>query len=209
MEHRRVGCVVVRTEHTAGRENLDGGIFLFHYTDLPCGRLRSQEQVFRQIEGILHISCRVVLGGIECRKVIIIGFNFRAFEHLEPHPCEDIDEFILHQSDWVQRARMILFTWHRNVDAFRGVLLLHFLFFYNHRARFKSGFHALFEFVYDFPEDRFFFLRQILHPCHDGFQFLLEFHLQFVKRSTAFRVFHCRQNFLAQGIDFFLHILLL
>ena len=62
VEHRGVGCVRVRAEYAAGHQNLDGGLFLIHHTDLAAAGLGAQNNVIRHIESILHIAGRVVFG---------------------------------------------------------------------------------------------------------------------------------------------------
>ena len=45
--------------------------------------LGSKQEFRRQVEGILHVSCGVILRGIQCGKVVIIGLDLGSFIYAE------------------------------------------------------------------------------------------------------------------------------
>ena len=61
MEHRGVGRVTVGTEYTSRCQHLDRRLLRVHDTDLSRACVGTEQDIFRYIEGILHISCRMVL----------------------------------------------------------------------------------------------------------------------------------------------------
>ena len=104
VEHRGVGCVRVRAEHAAGHQNLDGGLFLIHHTDLAAAGLGAQNNVIRHIEGILHIAGWVVFGYVQAGKVVVIVLNFGAFVNFKAHAGKHINDLILDLGDRMQCA---------------------------------------------------------------------------------------------------------
>ena len=198
--------VVVRTEYSTRGKNFNRWSFLFHNTDLSCRRLRAENEVFRQIEGILHISCRVILGGIQRREVVVVRFNFRAFKYLKAHTCENVDKLVLYKRDRVQSPCLVLFTGHGNINTLVCVLLFHFHLTHNHFARLKHSLYLLLKLVDHFTECRTIFLCDILHSAHNPFQLRLILYLQFVKRPTRLRLFDGFGQLRKQSFQFFFHI---
>ena len=62
MERRGMCCIYfVRTEYTSRCQHLDRRLLRVHDTDLSRACVGTEQDIFRYIEGILHISCRMVL----------------------------------------------------------------------------------------------------------------------------------------------------
>ena len=92
-----MGRVVVRAEHLARGDDLDGRLLALHDVDLSC---RGAQQEFRrQVEGILHISRRVILRRVQRREVVVVGLDLGALIDLEAHGSEDVDQLVLHLGD--------------------------------------------------------------------------------------------------------------
>ena len=173
---------------------------------MSCRSLRAKEQVFRKIEGVLHIPRGVILGGVERGEVIIIRFNFRSFEHLKTHTRENVDQFVFDERDRVQCARLIFLSGHSYIHALGCIFFLHFHFPHNDGASFEFFFNTLLEFVDDFSKRRTIFLGKVFHSAHNTFELRLKLHFQFVKSSARFRFRHCPFRFKAQRFNLFFHL---
>ncbi|MNI45510.1 hypothetical protein D3C73_999370 [compost metagenome] len=96
MELEGVGrIVVIAAEHLARTDDFDRSLPLhrLHGADLHRRGLCTHQDVFCQIEGILHIAGRMVLRQVERFKVIIIRFYLRTFSHPVAHSDENILDF--------------------------------------------------------------------------------------------------------------------
>src|SRR5699024_6954155 len=63
VEHRRVRRVDrVRTVDSAGRDHADRRLLLLHYADLHRRSLRAQQNVVGDVEGVLRVARRMILG---------------------------------------------------------------------------------------------------------------------------------------------------
>ena len=136
VEHGRVRRIVVRAEHPARAEHLDGRSLLLHQPDLPRTRLRAQQEIFRDIEGILHVAGGMIGGRIERREIVVVVLDLRPFKDLETHAREHVDEHILHARDGVQRADGDAAPGHGDVHRLARELFREFLFVH---ARLKLG----------------------------------------------------------------------
>ena len=127
MEHGGMGCIIIGTEYLTGSQNLDGKLLGLHGMNLCCGGLCRQQKLRRQIEGILHISCGMVLWCIQCSKVIIIVLNFLILEHLKAHTCEDINNLVSGLGNGMQIAGLYCYGGHGYIQLLGCITLLHFL----------------------------------------------------------------------------------
>ena len=100
-----------------------------HHVNLTSGGLGSKQEFRRQVEGILHISCGVILRGIQCGKVIIIGLDLGSFIYAEAHGCEDIDQLITHLGYGMQVTGRAALCRHGDIDLLTLVAQLHLFFF--------------------------------------------------------------------------------
>ena len=78
MKHRRMRQVIVTSENGTRCDHPDGRLGLEHRSDLYRRCMGSQQSAVFEIEGILHISCRMVLGKIQCFEVMKIIFDHRS-----------------------------------------------------------------------------------------------------------------------------------
>ena len=129
-EHRGMRRVIVRAEYLAGRQNLDRRLLLLHDMNLAGGRLCPEQEFRRQVEGILHVSRRMILRCIQRREVVIIILNLGALVDREAHPREDIDQLVPDLRDRMQAADLSVRGRQRDVDllaliAGLKLLLLH------------------------------------------------------------------------------------
>ena len=80
---------LIGTEHTAGSNDPNRKLSGLHGTDLYRRGLTAEQDSVINIERILLISCRMPLRYIQCFKIVIIVFHFRAFHYLIAHADED------------------------------------------------------------------------------------------------------------------------
>ena len=95
MEHGGMGGVVIVAVHRAGRNHADWRVRLLalHGAGLDAAGLGAQQEVVRNVEGVLHVPGRVVLGQVQRFKVKIVVVDFRAFDDIEAHMHEDLFDF--------------------------------------------------------------------------------------------------------------------
>ena len=130
MKHRRMGGIIIGTENTSRGKNFNRRFFVFHNMNLSCRCLGTQKEFRREVEGILHISCRVVLRRIQCGKVVVIGLNLSSLVYLKAHSCKDIDELFPNQGNRVKVSDGYLFCRQCEVDFFRLIFLLQLALFH-------------------------------------------------------------------------------
>ena len=123
MEHRRMGCVVIRPKNTSRGKDLDRRLFVFHDMNLACRCLGTKQEFRGEIESILHISCRVILWCIQCSKVVVIGLDFSSLVYLKAHACKDVDELFADQGNRMKVSDRCLFCRKGQVD-FLGLIFL-------------------------------------------------------------------------------------
>ena len=99
-----MGSVRVGAEHTAGHQDLDGRLLNVHGADLAAGSLGTQQELLRQVEGVLHVACRVILGHVQAGKVVVIVLDLREGAHRKAHAGEHVDDLVGDQGQRVQAA---------------------------------------------------------------------------------------------------------
>ena len=89
-----------RGDHPEGR----GAVF--HCADLDGRRMRAQNQgaYLVAVEGVLGISCRMILRDVKRFEVVVIEFDFRAVENFISHGKEEIFELASDLRNWMQAA---------------------------------------------------------------------------------------------------------
>ena len=87
-----MGGVVIVSVHRAGGNHADGRVRLLalHGARLHAAGLGAQQEIVRNVEGVLHITGRMILGQIQRFKVKVVVVNFRAFDYVEAHMHEDL-----------------------------------------------------------------------------------------------------------------------
>ena len=80
VEHGAVGSVRVGAEHTAGHQDLDGRLLNVHGADLAAGSLGTQQELLRQVEGVLHVARRMFGREVECREDVPVVLDFGPFQ---------------------------------------------------------------------------------------------------------------------------------
>ncbi len=80
-----------------------GGVRCFHDPDLGRGGLAAQQQVLREVEGILHIPGGMVFRDVERLEAVVLRLHLRAV-HVEAHGLEDVDQIRLDDGQGVQAA---------------------------------------------------------------------------------------------------------
>ena len=93
-----MGCIhFVGTEYSAGRDHTDRQLALFHGTNLNRRGLGTQNDFLIDIEGILLVSCRMVLRDIQRFEVVVVLLDFGTANHFVAHANEN--SLYLFQSD--------------------------------------------------------------------------------------------------------------
>ena len=170
MEHGAVGGIGIRTEHAAGREDLDGRPHLIHGADLAVGGLGAQQQVAAQVERILHIPGGMILGHIQAGEVVGVVVDLGGFVHGKAHAGEDVNDLLLHQGDGMQAARIAQLGGQGNVHCLGGVAGGQLLGLDAGGGGLILGLHLALEFVDDLTGSRAFLLgngAQLLHQAGD------------------------------------------
>ena len=121
-----MGCVVVTAENASCHQYFERRLHLLHAADLPAGGLGAQEKIFRDIEGILLVPCRVILRGIESGEVVVVIFDFRSLVVNKSHAGKQINQLIAHNVDRIERAGGSLDGGHGDVDTLAPVLVRQF-----------------------------------------------------------------------------------
>ena len=125
MEQRRVGCVNgVRTVNTARRDNTDRRLALFHRADLHRGCLGTQNDIVRDIEGVLRVARRMILRDVQRLEVVVVELDLRAFRDREAKTEENLLELVEHDVQRMLLADDNVLTRQGNVDGLRLQLLL-------------------------------------------------------------------------------------
>ena len=101
MEQGRVGSVnSVRAVNAARRNDADRRLALFHRADLHRGCLGTQNDIVRDIEGVLRVARRMILRDVQRLEVVVVELDLRAFRDREAKTEENLLELV---EDDVQR----------------------------------------------------------------------------------------------------------
>ena len=91
-----MGRIIIGTEYFTGAQDLDGRLLALHNVYLTCRGLGSKQKFRRQVEGILHVSCGVILRGIQCGEVE----KMKKAEYMEQFIGETFDGVISGVTSW-------------------------------------------------------------------------------------------------------------
>ena len=112
------GVHLVGAEHPAGADYPDGGLAGFHGADLRRRGLGTQQEIIRQVEGVLHVPGGVILGHVQRLEDVVIRFHLRAVHHIEAHGLEDIEHVLKHRVERMKPSRFAGLAGHGHVQFF-------------------------------------------------------------------------------------------
>ena len=112
------GVHLVGPVDPSGTDHPDGGTALFHDPDLGRGGLAAQQQVLREVEGILHIPGGMVFRKVERLEAVVLRLHLRAVHHVEAHGLEDPHQLFEDQVEGMEAAGGHLFARQGDVDGF-------------------------------------------------------------------------------------------
>ena len=170
VEHGAVGSVRVGTEHTAGHQDLDGRLLNVHGADLAAGGLGAQQELLRQVEGVLHVACRVILGHVQAGKVVVIVLDLREGTHRKAHAGEHVDDLVGDQGQRVQTAHRAGLGGQGDVHRLGSIAGSKLCLLHLFCSSIIVCLHLCLEFVDDLAHGRTLFRRngaQILHQGRD------------------------------------------
>ena len=174
MEQWRVGCIqCIRTVNTAWCNDADRWFLFFHNTDLHWGGLGSQNDIVVDIEGILGISCRVILWDVERLEVVVVKLNLRSLCNIKAHAHEDFFELIQYNADWMFFAQHTAFAWHGDIQCFGCKALVEHLSFQLGLGLFEFFFNLCADLVCQLSDDRTLLCGKFSHLFEDGGQLSL------------------------------------
>ena len=169
----RAGADGLVPVNAAGTNDPDGRFLCFHHPRLHAARMRTQQPVgiAVNIEGILHVPRRMVLGQVEGGKIMPVVFDLGSLRYRKAQPSEDVDDLVANQRDGMMGAQRQHISGQTDIDLMgaSGAIRAETAF-----PVFVGGFCELLELIEDLSE-RFFLLRGdiphfIEHPFHDAFR---------------------------------------
>ena len=87
-----------------------------HSSSLYRRGLGTHENIFINIERILHIPSWMILRQVQCLKVIILLLDFWAYFHSKAHLHKDIFDFHQGHSQWMDMTTRCTASWQSNVN---------------------------------------------------------------------------------------------
>ena len=119
MEQGRVrGVYRVRAVNAAGRNDADRRLLLLHRAYLHGRCLGTQDDVIRNIEGILRVARRMILRDVQSLKVVVVKLNLGTLSDREAQTKEDFLEFIEHDVQRMLFADRQRLAGHGHVQRF-------------------------------------------------------------------------------------------
>jgi hypothetical protein len=107
-KHRGMRGVVVGTVGAAGNDDADRRFLGQHGADLHRRGVGAQHGAaaihFRQVEGVVVLACRVVVGNVERAEIVPVALDVGAFGDGEAHGAEQGGEFFHRARDGVNAA---------------------------------------------------------------------------------------------------------
>ena len=103
---------------TPGRDHSDRSIrlVLLHRTCLHGRGLRAQQNILRDVEGILHIARGVILRQVERLKVVVVRLDLRAFLHRKAHLQKDFLDAVQRDRERMQMSDLHRAAGQRDID---------------------------------------------------------------------------------------------
>ena len=203
-----MGSVRVRAEHTAGHQDLDGRLLNVHGADLAAGSLGTQQELLRQVESVLHIACRVILGHVQAGKVVVIVLDLREGAHRKAHAGEHVDDLVGDQGQRVQAAHGAGLGGQGDVHRLGGVAGSKFCLLHGLSGGIVICLYLLLEFIDDLAHGGALFRRngaQVLHQGRDLAVFAEVFLPEGSQRLLAGHLTKAFSGLLGQLIDHCLH----
>ena len=77
MEHRRVRLIRITPVYPTGRDDSNRHALFHHRANLDRRRVGTQQVSAREVERVVHCSCRMIVGDIQSREVVEIVFDLR------------------------------------------------------------------------------------------------------------------------------------
>ncbi len=194
--------------HTAGADHTDGGLPGQHGTSLHGAGVGTQHHVVINVEGILSIPGRVILGDVHQFEIVVVKLHFRTFHHFKAHAGEAVDHLVHHQGQGMLTAHGRHVGRLGHVDGFtlQGFFLFLCL---QHTKLFIQHFCKAFPcFIDHLSGSRTLFRRQLPHTPKQRCQFaFLAQHTypQVFQRLSAVHLAHFIVHQLMDLCDFFPH----
>src|SRR5207249_9527361 len=107
VEDGRVRDVRVAAKHLAERNHPYGRAALLHRADLDGRSVGPEEEPALDVEGVLHVTRRMVRRNVEGLEIVEIGLYFGAALEGVPHLEENLLDEGAHLRDRVRRARVL------------------------------------------------------------------------------------------------------
>ena len=157
------GVHCVGTVYTAGRNDADRRLLVFHGVNLDGTGLGTEKNLVGDVEGVLRVACRMKFRRVERGEVVVVGFDLRAFGDGEAHAEENVLELGLNLGERMQPADFELCGRKRHVECFGLDLLLRFklgdMVFCLFKGLLDGGTNA----VAELADDRTFFGGKLCH----------------------------------------------
>src|ERR1700722_16948477 len=92
--------------YAAGANDTDRGFLCFHRPGLNAAGMGAQQPIGMpmDIEGVLHVACGMVLGKIECGKIMPVIFDLGAFRDGKAQAAKYMEDLIAHEGDRMMGA---------------------------------------------------------------------------------------------------------
>ena len=209
MEHGAVRRVrLVGAVHAAEADDADGRLARGHDARLNGRGVRAQHHVVVNIECILRVARRMVLGNVHQFEVVVIQFNLRPLDRLEAHAGEDVQQLLQHDRHRMQAARRTPLHGHRHVNLFIFQALFQ-LAFSDFLLRFADGLFQLFAgFVHPLTDFRTHVRGHLTHAAQNASQLALlaeHAHAHGVQRLGIIRAFQLFQGSFQNLVNLFPH----
>ena len=117
MEHGRMGGVRVTAIDRTRGDNAHGRGMLEHGADLDRRRVGSQQPVFVDEKGILHVTGGMILGEIERLEIIVVELHFGTFGNLKAETGKNFRYLSLYERYGVPAAELAGGARQRHVDS--------------------------------------------------------------------------------------------
>ena len=169
MEHRGVSCVVIAAVNGTGANHANRSVRLlaFQSTRLHAGGLGAQQIIFGNIEGILHIQCRMIRRQIQCGEVVVYILNFRTVTNIKAHTHEDFLNLTHGQCYGMQMTGFRLAARQSNINLLVSELVSQRLFLQHGSCFVDFAFQLSLDFVNNLADFRTLFGRQLAHAAQD------------------------------------------
>ena len=118
MEQRGMGRIdVVTAEYTARCNDADRRLLVFHRADLNRRGLRAENNIIGYIEGVLRITCRMILRNVQGFEIVVVGLDIRTLCDRESHADKNILDFIQNKIDRMLLANRNFSARHRDIEG--------------------------------------------------------------------------------------------